>query len=88
MVSKQDSFGFVYCGASQFYRLKVLFEEQATDNRKIKVTQCVVKRKPFPTELNKKNTRAPLSSFENAIHIVVGDPQWANYGEKAKSNFD
>ncbi len=75
-LADKDSFGFIFCGWRQQLALADLFEQQPY----VKVTPCVVERKPFPNQIRRESTAYPINSVEYALHIKVGDPKWANYG--------
>lgn len=75
-LADKDSFGFVFCGWRQQLALADLFEQQPY----VKVTPCVVERKPFPNQIRRESTAYPINSVEYGLHIKVGDPKWANYG--------
>lgn len=77
-VAKKDAFGFLYCSHEQSVPLKKLFEEN-----NVEVTVCVVARpSPNSAQLSRKGTRAPLNVTDHALHLVFGNPTWANYGSK------
>jgi hypothetical protein len=82
LCSAKNNFGLLFCGVDQLSSLLHRFNNQDTVN----AYPVFFGRIPFGSDIQRSNTRAPISSVVVAVHVVKGDPTWANYGCDEESN--
>ena len=75
-ISKPNSFGLVFCSSQQLQKLIDLMKGAGV------TATVVITKKPYSLPQASRNlTRGPINCIEYAVHLVRGNPTWANYGK-------
>jgi hypothetical protein len=86
-VANQDSFALIYHSTQQEAPLIAALKKTAK-NQKRKFTFSHVysaKSELNSTAMAFANTKGPINVVERALHLVIGDPTWANYGKDSET---